>query len=86
MYHGSDILTHLDFIPIYNIIQVSIFKTYVLIQKVEDSRDILTFSFSVGIFFSYIYMHLREPSVRFAPSHLVDIYILIILKKWRTFI
>ena len=89
MYHGSDILTPLDFIPIYNIIQVSIFKTYVLIQKVEDSRDILTFSFSVesiGIFFSYIYMHLREPSVRFAPSHLVDIYILIILKKWRTFI
>ena len=54
MYHGSDILTPLDFIPRYNIIQVSIFKTYILIQKVEDSRDILTFSFSVesiGIFF-----------------------------------
>ena len=58
MYHGSVILTPLDFIPRYNIIQVSIFKTYILIQKVEDSRDILTFSFSVesiGIFF-HIYI------------------------------
>ena len=63
MYHGSDILTPLDFIPRYNIIQVSIFKTYILIQKVEDSRDILTFSFSVesiGIFFRiYIYASSR---------------------------
>ena len=59
MYHGSVILTPLDFIPRYNIIQVSIFKTYILIQKVEDSRDILTFSFSVEsikFFFSYIYI------------------------------
>ena len=62
MYHGSDILTPLHFILRYDIIQVSIFKTYILIQKVEDSRDILTFSFSVesiGIFFLYIYASSR---------------------------
>ena len=62
MYHGSDILTPLDFIPRYNIIQVSIYKTYILIQKVEDNRDILTFSFSVentciGIISSY-FLHI----------------------------